>query len=239
MPQSAYLGLTVPRFMLRWPYGAATEPIESFKFEEFTPEAGLRSMLWANGSILAGLLLGTTFGEQGFAGMKLGSHMTLGDVPFYYYTDADGDQVALPSTERNVSEPVAVHIMSQNFMPVVALRGRPEVRLGSFQSLSGALLAGPWAPVEMPPEAVADGGDYVSSVPADETPLSDEEQEAREAADAEQELDALLADDSPFPADYKDELDDVCDSAPQEPSEQPPPASDGMDPELAALLDSL
>jgi type VI secretion system protein ImpC len=239
MPQAAYLGLTVPRFMLRWPYGAATEPIESFKFEEFTSEAGLRSMLWANGSILAGLLLGTTFNEQGLAGMKLGSHMTLGDVPFYYYTDADGDQVALPSTERNVSEPVAVHIMAQNFMPVVALRGRPEVRLGSFQSLGGALLAGPWAPVEMPPEAVADGGDYVAPAPGGEIPLSDEEQEAREAADAEQELDALLADDSPFPADYKDELDDVFDSATQEPPEQPPPASDGMDPELAALLDSL
>ena len=188
---------------------------------------------------LAGLLLGTTFNEQGLAGMKLGSHMTLGDVPFYYYSDADGDQVALPSTERNISEPVAVHIMSQNFMPVIAIRGRPEVRLGSFQSLSGALLAGPWAPVEMPPEAAADGGAYVSPVPADETLLSDEEQESREAAEAEQELDALLADGSPFSADDEGDLDDPLNRATQEPSEQPPPASDGMDPELAALLDSL
>ena len=67
MPQANYIGLTVPRFMLRWPYGAATEPIESFDFEEFTPQAGLSGMLWANGSILAGLLLGKTFSEQGLA----------------------------------------------------------------------------------------------------------------------------------------------------------------------------
>lgn len=239
MPQAAYLGLTVPRFMLRWPYGAATEPIESFKFEEFTPQAGLHGMLWANGSILAGLLLGTTFNEQGLAGMELGSQMALGDVPLYYYTDADGDQVALPSTERNVSEPVAVHIMAQNFMPVVALRSRPEVRLGSFQSLGGALLAGPWAPVEMPPEGVADGGGHGPPAPANERPLSDEEQEAHDAAEAERELDALLADDSPFPADDEGELDDSRNSAAQKFPEQPPTASDGMDPELAALLDSL
>jgi type VI secretion system protein ImpC len=32
-PQANYLGLAVPRFMLRWPYGAKTEPIDSFKFE--------------------------------------------------------------------------------------------------------------------------------------------------------------------------------------------------------------
>ena len=84
--------------------------------------------------------------------MKLGSQMTLGDVPFYYYTDPDGDQIALPSTERMVSEPTAVRIMSQNFMPVLPIRGRSEVRLGSFDSLGGALLAGPWAPLDIQPD---------------------------------------------------------------------------------------
>src|SRR3954471_8611439 len=56
MPEAAYLGLVVPRFMLRNPYGKRTDPIESFEFEEFTPQAGLSGMLWANSSIIAGLL---------------------------------------------------------------------------------------------------------------------------------------------------------------------------------------
>jgi type VI secretion system protein ImpC len=146
MPHAQYLGLTVPRFLLRWPYGAKTEPIESFRFEEFIPQTGLKGMLWANGSILAGLLLGQTFSMQGLPGMQLGTILSISDVPLYYYTDADGDQIALPSTERLVPESLAAHIAEQNFMPVVSVRGRPEVRLGGFKSLHGDELAGPWSP---------------------------------------------------------------------------------------------
>ncbi len=236
-PQANYLGLTVPRFMLRWPYGAATEPIESFRFEEFTPQVGLRGMLWANGSILAGLLLGKTFGDQGMKSMKLGSVMTLGDVPFYYYIDSDGDQVALPSTERLVSEPTAVYIMSQNFMPVLSIRGRPEVRLGGFVSLSGAQLAGPWAPLDVnvdQGESLAAAVESPSSAVAE--PASEEELEARAAAQADQELDALLADDTAASANAVDNL--MPDSAAQA-TQQLDERSNEMDPDLAALLAQL
>src|ERR1051326_7687358 len=65
MPQAAYVGLVVPRFMLRNPYGEQTDPIDSFDFEEFTPQAGLSGMLWGNSAVIAGLLLGATFSQQG------------------------------------------------------------------------------------------------------------------------------------------------------------------------------
>jgi type VI secretion system protein ImpC len=249
-PQASYLGLTVPRFMLRWPYGRKTEPIESFQFEEFTPAEGLRSMLWANGSILAGLLLGKTFSDQGLARMELGSIMSIGDVPFYYYTDADGDQVALPSTERSVSERAAAHVITQHFMPVVCIRGRPEVRLGSFNSLAGTLLAGPWKPVEVPPDAGAAAA-AGTIAPADEE-ISVEELEAQAAAEAENELDALLAGITAEPsdepsgtsgtgaADSGDEDLDALLSGLAAKEEQQPPAEEGeMDPDLAALLADL
>jgi type VI secretion system protein ImpC len=239
MPQANYIGLTVPRFMLRWPYGAATEPIESFAFEEFTPQAGLRGMLWANGSILAGLLLGKTFSEQGLARMKLGSQMTLGDVPFYYYTDPDGDQIALPSTERMVSEPTAVRIMSQNFMPVLSIRGRSEVRLGSFNSLSGALLAGPWAPLDIKPDEGQLPSANASSTPTDDDSTSIEELEARAAVEAEQELDALLADDSPVLASADAELDAALASMAENASDTSSTNENEMDTSLADLLSKL
>lgn len=155
LPHAAYLGLAVPRFMLRWPYGAKTEPIDPFDFEEFSPHFGLKGFLWGNSAVLAGLLLGRTFSQQGMKGMELGSTMVQGDLPLYYYTDNDGDQIALPCTERLASEAVAGHITSQSFMPVLWMRGRPEVRLGSFVSLAGTELAGPWAPVEIAPDQVA------------------------------------------------------------------------------------
>jgi type VI secretion system protein ImpC len=190
LPQAAYLGLTVPRFMLRWPYGSKTEPIDSFDFEEFTPHAGLKGMLWANGSILAGLLLGKTFREQGLPAMKLGTIMSVGDIPFYYYTDSDGDQVALPSTERLVPESAAAHVISQHFMPVLCIRGRPEIRLGSFQSLAGATLAGPWAPVSVAPDRAPEAA--AEAAPSAEV-LPVAAFEAQATAEAQDELDALLA----------------------------------------------
>jgi type VI secretion system protein ImpC len=191
MPHARYLGLTVPRFMLRWPYGQKTEPVESFRFEEFTPQSGLKAMLWANGSMLAGLLLGKTFSEQGIKGMRLGSIMTLGDVPFYYYTDAEGDQVALPNTERLVTESTAAYLMSQNFMPVLCIRGRPEVRLGSFQSLAGTDLAGPWMPFTIEPDQMAPPS-QAAEQPEEIVPTV-EAFEAQAAAEAESDIDALLA----------------------------------------------
>ena len=66
LPEAVYVALTVPRFLLRNPYGQRTEPIERFAFEEFTPQYGVRGMLWGHSSILSGLLLGLTFAKQGF-----------------------------------------------------------------------------------------------------------------------------------------------------------------------------
>lgn len=229
MPHARYLALTVPRFMLRWPYGAKTEPIDSFKFEEFTPQTGLKGMLWANGSILVGLLLGKTFSDQGLPGMRPGTIMSIGDVPFYYYTDADGDQIALPNTERLVTESVAAHVIAQHFMPVLCVRGRPEVRLGSFQSLAGEELAGPWSPVAVEPD---ESSSEEPQAPAGETEpelLTVDEFEAAAATEAQQELDAILAGVESAPS-VSGEVE-----AQSEPGLEPQAADDDLD----ALLSSL
>jgi type VI secretion system protein ImpC len=203
MPEAGYLGLVVPRFMLRTPYGERTDPIESFDFEEFTPQAGLSGMLWGNSAVIAGLLLGATFSQEG-AKMKPGSVLTLGEMPFYYYTDAEGEQTALPCTERMLSSKMAEMVGKHRFMPMLSMKGRPEVRLGGFGSLAGRQLAGPWQPVtasspssptpapptdtetEVPepeekagtPEASADSTEPAAeapSEPATETPAGDPE----------------------------------------------------------------
>src|SRR5262245_49644455 len=145
MPEAGYVGLVVPRFMLRRPYGKQTDPIESFEFEEFTPQAGLSGMLWGNSAVIAGLLLGATFSQQG-AKMKPGSVLALGEMPFYYYTDADGDQTALPCTERMLSSRMAEWVRQHRFMPMLSMKGSPDVRLGGFGSLADTQLAGPWQP---------------------------------------------------------------------------------------------
>lgn len=253
LPQAPYIALTVPRFMLRWPYGKKTEPITPFEFEEFDAHSGLKGMLWGNSAFLVGLLLGETFTQQGMKQMKLGSILSVGDIPFYYYTDEHGDQTALPSTERLVTERLAAHATGQHFIPVLAIKGRPEVRLGGFLSLAGADLAGPWAPdgkspATASPQAVAAPSE--PSPPVQTAAPQTPEEEAKLESEVDAELDALLSGlDEPAgspptegaatPDGSDAELDALLAGLDADSQAQPEAADDEMDPELAALLAEL
>ncbi len=144
MPEAGYLGLATPRFLLRHPYGARSDPIYAFPFEEFTMQAGLSGMLWANPVLLIATLLAKSWTEGG-AQMSLGGAMSLGDIPFHYVDDAYGDQIALPCTERNLTTSTMETVITRGLMPVLSLKGQDTVRLGSFQSLAGQEILGRWA----------------------------------------------------------------------------------------------
>ena len=45
-------------------------------------------------------LAGADFAKQGLKKMNVGSILSVDDMPYYYFSDRDGDQVALPCTER-------------------------------------------------------------------------------------------------------------------------------------------
>ncbi len=150
MPEAGHLGLASPRFLLRQPYGAKSEPIYEFEFEEFTMSAGLRGMLWANPVVLVAILLAKSFRQNG-ASMGLGSIMSLGGIPFYFVNDRYGDQVALPCTERNLTLDKVEQANGRGIMSVVSIKGRDEIRLASFNSLAGAEILGPWSGIEAPP----------------------------------------------------------------------------------------
>jgi len=240
MPESAYIGLVLPRFMLRMPYGERTDPIESFDFEEFSPQAGLSGMLWANPAVIAGLLLGATFNQQG-AKMQPGSVLTLGEMPFYYYTDSDGDQTALPCTERMLSSKMAELASKYRFMPLLSMKGRPEVRLGGFGSLAGGPLAGPWRPVtKSSPEPAEEETETQEQTEGVEQPEVSTEAEPSAETETAAEPTASTTDASGTDA----ELDKLLASLNEEtaPTETPPEAaaSDGgepeIDPDLARLL---
>ncbi|MEJ8822543.1 type VI secretion system contractile sheath large subunit [Variovorax humicola] len=211
LPAARFLALTVPRFLLRTPYGARTDPIDSFAFEEFDAQAGLKTLLWGNPAVLAAVLLGEHARAAGVR-QAPGRLLSVGDMPFFFHTDPDGETVALPGTERLLSERSAAQVHGLGFIPVLAIRGRPELRLGGFLSLAGTPLAGPWTPANGLPEPADDpvppSAAAVSAPPA-----------AEPAADAE--LDDLLA-----------ALKDSTDA-------EPTPPHGAIDPALAALLKDL
>ena len=218
LPASAYLALATPRFLLRLPYGKRTEPVDAFAFEEFTRQSGLSGMLWGHPAILSALLLGEAWASSGAKMTPAGG--VVGDLPVYVYRDPDGDQVALPCTERLLTERQAAAVTGTGVIPVVSMRGRPEVRIGGMSSLAGTALAGRWAPVDMAPKARP-----AAPVPA---AVPDEDDDAREAeeAEAEADLDALMAG-----------LQAAEDDAPADASPEPPDAEDQVD--LDAMLAGL
>lgn len=186
-PAAAWLGLASPRFLLRRPYGARSEPIDAFDFEEFTMSEGLSGMLWANPVVMIAVLLADAWTADGRK-MVLGKQMSLGEMPYHFVTDRHGDQVALPATERNMTTGKVEETVTRGLMPVIGIKGRDVVRLGSFQSVAGREIAGPWGSEAPPPpraaapytpSRAARAPDLQASVPAGPSP--------------DDELDALLA----------------------------------------------
>lgn len=255
MPESSHLALMGPRFMLRHPYGKRSDPISAFDFEEFTPEGGLRTMLWGHPALLA---------AAAFAGQD-GLH--IGDLPFYHFKDEHGDTIALPCTERLLNTDSATTLRDRGITPLLAHKGAPELRLAGLDSVNGqplgkASVASPRPRVTIDTsvgvgsKAGARVGMTVSAQfkkpepEARSTVIDETEAPATPAAAGDDDLDALLAslggDASPAaePATSSDdELDALLaslggDSSSDAPTDTPP-EDDGMDPELAALLKSL
>lgn len=261
LPASVYLGLLTPRFLLRMPYGKKTDPIDAFAFEEFTRQSGLSGMLWGHPALLFANRVAASWRREG-AKMKLGGLAAVGDLPVYVYTDPDGDQIALPCTERLFTEKAAAQIASTGVNPIVALRGRPEVRVGGFNAVSGAALAGRWAPVEVRLDGVttAAAEPVMSAEPAaaeevaeepvaqaapEEAPAAEEPAEAAEAEAAAPEPEAP-AEAAPAeavdPLAGLDDLDALLNSlntGNEAPAAAPAEGGDAMDADLDALLASL
>ena len=210
MPEAGYLGLASPQFLLRRPYGAKSEPIYEFEFEEFTMSEGLSGMLWANPAVLVTILLARSFKENGLS-MQLGKIMSLGDIPFHFVNDRYGDQVALPCTERNLTMDKHEHSVQRGYMPVLSIKGRNEIRLGSFNAVSGREILGPWSDAPAPPPSPA------KPTPAPAPPSGSDD-------DADLDLDDLLAD-------FADDTDDPVASGDGD--------GDDVDDALAALLADL
>ncbi|MEL6207506.1 MAG: type VI secretion system contractile sheath large subunit, partial [Pseudomonadota bacterium] len=130
------VGLVAPPVLLRRPYGAKSDPVDAFAYEEFDRAEGLTGLLWGNPVLVAATLLAANRGP--------GSALELDDMPYHITTDRHGDQVALPATQRIMTESRVAAAQGWGVMPVLATRGGDRVRLGGFHAVTGRPLAGHW-----------------------------------------------------------------------------------------------
>lgn len=142
--ESAYVGLTLPRFLLRLPYGSNTDPIERFDFQEIDAAPNHDDYLWGNAAFLGACLLGHEFGQYGW-GFEPGGGYDVEDLPSHFYKQ-DDQRVMTPCGEAWLSDRAAEKILGAGLMPILSVQGRDAVRYVRFQSIAQPTrnLAGRW-----------------------------------------------------------------------------------------------
>lgn len=142
-PEAPWIGLTAPRFLLRSPYGADSDPCDTFQFEEIEGEAMPGDFLWGPGAFFAACVAAANFTAQGWNMQLRGGD--LDRLPLYSYT-ADGEDKLQPPAEALLTERGIERMLDCGVMSLVALKNTDTVRLLRFQSIAEPAqgLAGTW-----------------------------------------------------------------------------------------------
>ena len=144
-PEADCVGLCLPRFLLRLPYGKKTAPLESFDFEEFPEQPNHQDYLWGNSAFAMALLLALSFGESGWE-MRPGMMTEIGGLPLHVY-EKEGESESKPCAEILLTEDAVERLLEEGLMPLVSLKDRDRARIIRFQSIANPPrgLAGRWA----------------------------------------------------------------------------------------------
>jgi type VI secretion system protein ImpC len=144
LPQAPHVGLVLPRFLLRLPYGKSTHEVESFAFEEMGAEPAHEDYLWGNPAFAAALLLAQAYSEEGWD-MRPGAVAAIDGLPLHVH-ERDGERELKPCAEALLTEDATEQILDCGLMPLVSLKERDVVRIVRFQSIARPARprAGPW-----------------------------------------------------------------------------------------------
>ena len=134
-PESAHLGLALPRFLLRQPYAPASDAIETFPFTELPAADAHECKLWGSSAVLCGHLLLDAFSNEGWDMELGGAGGEIAGLPVHTFK-VDGEKEVTPCAEAWLSEKAADAILTRGLMPVLSVRGRDSVLLVSLRSIS-------------------------------------------------------------------------------------------------------
>jgi type VI secretion system protein ImpC len=103
---SRYVGLAMPRFLARQPYGAKTDPVEAFDFEEDTSAAGSKNYTWANAAYAMAVNINRSFKEYGWCSRIRGieSGGAVEGLPVHAFPTDDGGVDMQCPTEIAISD---------------------------------------------------------------------------------------------------------------------------------------
>jgi type VI secretion system protein ImpC len=118
---SRYLGLALPRFLGRMPYGAKTNPVDEFAFEEETGGSDPSKFCWLNAAYAMGTNITRAYSLYGWCSRIRGveSGGAVENLPIYTFpTDEGGVDMACP-TEISISDRREAELSKNGFMPLI------------------------------------------------------------------------------------------------------------------------
>jgi type VI secretion system protein ImpC len=133
-----YVALTMPRTLSRLPYGAKTDPVEEFDFEEDTSGADSTKYTWQNAAYAMGVNINRSFKQYGWCtrirGVESGG--TVDNLPAHVFPTDDGGVDMKCPTEIAITDRRSAELDKMGLMPVVHRKNSDMAAFIGAQSLA-------------------------------------------------------------------------------------------------------
>ena len=134
---SRYIGLCMPRFLARLPYGAKTEPVEQFNFEEATGQGESEKYTWCNSAYAMATNITRAFKLYGWTtnirGVESGGAVE--GLPTHTFPDEDGGVAMKCPTEIAIADRREAELARNGFMPLIFKKNSDFAAFIGAQSL--------------------------------------------------------------------------------------------------------
>ena len=131
-----YVGLALPRILMRLPYGNATIPVEEFNFEEDVDGTDHQKYLWANAAYALAARMTEAFGKYGWCaairGVE-GGGLVKG-LPTHTFKTDEGEVALKCPTEIAITDRREKEFADMGFIPLVHCKGTDYAAFFSVQS---------------------------------------------------------------------------------------------------------
>ena len=137
---SRYVGLTLPHTLGREPYGAATRPTETFRFEEDVDGTDHKKYLWTNAAFSLGTRLTEAFSMYGWCvairGVEGGG--LVDSLPTHTFQTDEGEVAMKCPTEVAITDRREKEFSDNGFIPLVHCKGTDYAAFFATQSANKA-----------------------------------------------------------------------------------------------------
>lgn len=134
---SRYIGLAMPRFLARLPYGVRTNPVDAFNFEESTDGADHSRYVWANAAYSMAVNINRSFKNYGWCTMIRGveSGGVVENLPCHTFPTDDGGIDMKCPTEIAITDRREAELAKNGFIPLIHRKNTDYAAFIGAQSL--------------------------------------------------------------------------------------------------------